>query len=165
MRVMGIDPGTLVTGYGIIDFKKNKFNPVCYGAVRGKSSDPISSRYLNIFNKLNKCIAKYSPDAVAVEGQFVFKNAASALKLGQAKGVAVLCAAKNAIPVYEYQPKDIKQSVSGKGTADKRQVAMMVRIILGLADVPKPQDASDALAAAICHCNNISNRVNIVKRI
>ncbi|MCK5655818.1 MAG: crossover junction endodeoxyribonuclease RuvC [Candidatus Aureabacteria bacterium] len=165
MRVMGIDPGTLITGYGIIDFKKNKFNPVCYGAVRNKSSDPISSRYLNIFNKLNKCIAKYSPDVVALEGQFVSKNVVSAFKLGQAKGIAVLCAAKNGIPAYEYQPKDIKQSVSGRGTAGKEQVAVMIRIILGLADVPKPQDASDALATAICHCNNISNRVNIVKRI
>ncbi len=165
MRVMGIDPGTVLTGFGIIDFQGNKFKPVFYDFIRTKSTSKLSLRYLQIFNRLEEIIKDYKPDSIAIEGQFVFKNVSSALKLGQAKGIVVLCSAKHNIPIYEYQPKDIKQSVTGRGVAGKEQVAVMVRLILGLRAVPKSRDITDALAIAICHCNNISNRVNISKRI
>ncbi|MDD5644556.1 MAG: crossover junction endodeoxyribonuclease RuvC [bacterium] len=165
MRVMGIDPGTISTGFGIIDFENRRFKPVFYGVIKTGSISRLSLRYLHIFNGLKEIIDTYKPDCVAVEGQFVFNNVASALKLGQAKGIVVLSSAKHDIPIYEYQPKDIKQSVTGRGVADKDQVAAMVKLVLGLKEVPRQRDITDALAIAICHCNNISNRVKISKRI
>ena len=160
--IMGIDPGTRITGYGIIKSNNSKMLPVDFGAIRPPPKLSLPERYLIIFNALEQLIKEYNPTAISVETQFVNKNAQSALKLGMAKGVALIAAAKNGIPIYEYAPKKAKLAVVGTGQASKHQVQQMVQLLLNLPRPPKPEDAADALSLAICHAHAIY-KTNLLK--
>jgi crossover junction endodeoxyribonuclease RuvC len=150
--ILGIDPGTRVTGYGVISIK-TKMEVLDYGCVRPPAHLPLEERYLIIYEALEQLIAKFSPTAVVVESQFMQKNVQSAIKLGMAKGMVFLAAAKKQIPLFEYAPRKAKMAVVGSGSASKEQVQKMVQIMLNLPISPIPEDASDALALAICHAN------------
>lgn len=155
MRVFGIDCGTEVTGFGVVESDDGAREPrlVCeaMGAIRLAKSRPLPERLGQVFRELMELLERWRPDTVAVEEVFYSVNAKSALKLGQVRGVALLAAAQQGIPVAEYAPLTIKSSVVGYGLARKEQVQFMVARLLGLAEPPQPADAADALAIAICH--------------
>lgn len=153
MRVLGIDPGTMVTGYGVVDDIKGKLTHITHGTIEGKRKDSFPDRLKLIFNGLNKVIEEYKPDCVAIEEVFYGKSVKSAIKIGEARGIAILCAASANIPMVEYAPTVVKRAVVGSGNAQKGQVSEMVKVILTLSEAPKKFDASDALAIAICHCH------------
>ena len=152
MRVIGIDPGTLVCGYGVIDSLGSKLKAIDYGAIRVKRGATFAERLVQIHNRLREVIVEHKPDVASIEKLFVGKNVKSAMATGEGRGIAVLSAALEDLPIHEYSPAEIKKSVVGVGSAHKTQVQEMVRIILGLEKIPRPQDAADALAIAICHC-------------
>ena len=154
MLVMGIDPGFATTGYGIVKYEGNHFTVVKYGAITTKSSDSLSNRLLKLNRELEDLIGIFRPEAVSVEEIFFNKNAKTALTAAQGRGVAILAAAKNGVEVFEYTPLQVKQAVVGYGRAEKRQVQQMIKVILNLTEIPKPDDAADALAVAICHCHS-----------
>lgn len=145
--ILGIDPGTRITGYGII---RLPMEPIDFGCIRPPTDLPLEQRYRIIFDSVEALIERHKPTAIAVESQFVLKNPQSAIKLGMAKGMILLAGARAKIPVYEYAPKKAKQAVVGKGQAGKFQVQKMVQTLLRLPVVPEPEDAADALALAIC---------------
>jgi len=151
MRVLGIDPGTVIVGYGVIDGEKDEMALVCYDSLSSRQRSPIGERLSYLYHKLSDIISTYQPDAVAVEQPFVAKNARSALAIGKAQAVAILAAANQGIPTYEYTPAQIKKQVTNYGASSKEQIQEMVRLQLGLAEAPQPSDAADALAVAICH--------------
>ena len=153
MRVLGIDPGSECTGWGVVEGDANgqRYRLVEFGAVRLKSSATFSSRLLKISRALDEVITRLQPDACAIEEAFLATNPKVTLKLGQVRGVALLAAESAALEIGEYSPRSIKQTVAGYGNAEKGQVQEMVRILLSLQSVPEPHDAADALAAAICH--------------
>ncbi len=153
--ILGIDPGTIITGYGIIHEKNGKIQPLDFGCIRPPASLPLEKRYLIIYEALQKLIDKHKPQAIAVETQFVKKNVLIAMKLGMARGMALLAAAKNDIPIYEYAPKKAKLAVVGNGSASKEQVQKMIQLLLSLPTLPEPEDAADALALAICHAHQL----------
>lgn len=154
MKVMGIDPGTLVSGYGIVDEEGHSIFYVEAGSIATSSKATFPERLKKIYDGLERVIGKHRPDFVAIENLFFAKNVQSALKLGHARGVALLAAVNLGIPVFEYTPMEIKQAVVGYGAADKAQVQQMVKTLLKLKTLPRPHDASDALAAAICHIHS-----------
>ena len=162
MRVLGIDPGTLTSGYGIVAEENHKLFHVASGGISPSAKQPFPKRLKKIYEELEKIIAKYKPHAVVVEDLFVSKNIKAALKLGHARGVAILAAVNAGIPVFEYAPAEVKQAVVGSGKADKKQVQAMVKALLELPKAPHPADAADALAAAICHVH--SSRMREVLR-
>ncbi len=151
--ILGIDPGTRITGYGIINTDNSEVVAIDYGCIRPPPKLPLEKRYLIIYESLEKIIKKYSPTAIAVETQFVKKNVQSAIKLGMARGMVILAAAKNNIAIFEYAPKKAKQAVVGNGKASKVQVQKMIQTLLKLPHPPHPEDAADALALAICHAH------------
>jgi len=151
MRILGIDPGTVTMGYGIIEADGDKLTVVDYGALTSKGRSPIGERLSFLYHGIEDIIAKCSPDAVVVEQPFVAQNVKSALAVGRAQAVAMLAAANRSIPVYEYTPAQVKQRVANYGASSKEQIQEMVRLQLGLAEVPRPDDAADALAIALCH--------------
>jgi len=155
-RIMGVDPGTLVTGYGIIEEKSRFTTAIAYGALKPCSKLPLAERYHFLFEKLKKLIEDFSPEAIAVESQFVHKNVQSAIKLGMAKGMVLLLSAMYNIPVFEYAPKKAKLAVVGSGFASKSQVQSMVKKILQLPDKPIIEDITDALSLAITHLHQAS---------
>lgn len=150
MRVLGVDPGSLVTGYGIVDIEGASLSLVTQGRVRMKSDDSFSLRLKKIYDRVSEVIEQYRPEQAAVEALIFAKNASSAFKLGQARGAAILSAANAGLEVFEYAPLEIKKNVTGYGRADKEQVRHMVRILLNKADI-YDANISDALAVAICH--------------
>jgi crossover junction endodeoxyribonuclease RuvC len=152
--ILGVDPGSHVTGYGIIRSKENSWEPLDFGAIRPPSSAKKHDRYLVIFEAILHLIEKYQPEAIAVETQFVYKNVQSALKLGMACGSVLIATAKHKIPLFEYAPRKIKLAVVGRGAASKYQVQQMVQMQLKLPKPPQPLDAADALAIALCHAYN-----------
>lgn len=149
--LMGIDPGTLITGYGVIEFSDGRSRLLAFDAIVNNSLKPMAIRLETIYNKLSEVIKKFSPDEIAIETAFYGKNAQSALKLGQARGIALLAAVKNKRPIAEYSPREVKKSVVGYGAASKEQVQYMVKSLLKMRTVPKHYDTTDALAVAICH--------------
>jgi crossover junction endodeoxyribonuclease RuvC len=151
MIILGVDPGTLVTGYGVLDVEGSSVSVLDFNIIvnRGERSMPL--RLKEIYSKLCAVIAKYHPDEFAIETAFYGKNAQSALKLGHALGVSMLAAVNHEIPTSEYSPREVKQSVVGNGAASKDQVKFMVKSLLRLRDTPKLFDATDALAVALCH--------------
>jgi len=151
MRVLGIDPGTVTMGYGVIESGEDEAVLVNCGALTSPLRSPIGERLSYLYNKLLKIISRYQPDAVAVEQPFMAKNVRAALAVGRAQAVALLAAANKGIPTYEYTPAQVKQMVADYGASSKEQVQEMVRLQLGLSQVPQPSDAADALAVAICH--------------
>ncbi len=160
MRILGIDPGTGITGYGIIEKQGNRLIHVDNGAICTRSSEDLARRLKTIHDALSRIIDSYAPQAVAVEQIFVAKNALSALKLGHARGAALLAGVNAHLPVFEYSALQVKNAVVGYGRAEKTQVQQMVRILMGLPEVAQ-EDASDALAVAICHAHshNLSDRL------
>ncbi|MFA6309306.1 MAG: crossover junction endodeoxyribonuclease RuvC [Clostridia bacterium] len=154
MIILGIDPGFAITGYGVVKYEVNKFSVIDYGAITTHASKPLCERMLTLFDSLEEVIEKHKPDAISVEELFINKNLKTALNVGHGRGVAILAAAKSGRAVHEYTPLQVKQAVVGYGRADKNQVQQMVKIILNLESIPKPDDASDALAVAICHGNS-----------
>ena len=153
MRVLGIDPGTRVVGWGVVERKGNRLRAVAWGALKAKASDEVPDRLRVLHEGLRALLAEHRPDAVAIEEAFFGKNARSALALGEGRGAALLAASLHGVPVKQYPPSTVKKAVSGRGGAAKEQVGAMVRVLLGLAEIPQPADASDALAVAICALN------------
>ncbi len=151
MKVIGIDPGTITMGYGVIESQDGEIALIDYGALTCPGRSPIGERLSYLYDKLVKIIAQHQPDVAAVEQPFVAKNVQTALAIGRAEAVALLAAAGKGIPTYEYTPTQIKQRVANYGASSKEQVQEMVKLQLGLAEVPQPNDAADALAVAICH--------------
>lgn len=151
--ILGIDPGTRITGYGVIGHRRLNLEVIDFGCIRPPTDLDAPQKYLIIFNAIESLIDRYKPDAISVETQFVYKNVQSAIKLGMARGVVLLAAAKRNIPIYEYTPKKAKLAVVGNGSASKEQVQKMVQLLLKLPIKPQPEDAADALALAICHAN------------
>ena len=151
MRILGIDPGYAILGYGIVDMTGNRFTVCDYGAVITEKDLDMPDRLKHIYSCLMEIIDEYRPDAVAIEELFFNKNAKTALLVGQARGVAILACVNSGLEVYEYTPLQVKQGLIGYGRAEKQQVQSMVKAILNLAEIPKPDDTADALAVAICH--------------
>jgi len=158
MRVLGIDCGSRVTGYGVIDSNGADCVFICCGAIRSKSSDSLADRLKSIYSGIVQIIREFEPEAAAFESLFYATNVQSALKLGHVRGVSMFAAAEANLPIYEYSPLEVKSAVTGYGRAEKPQVQQMVRALLKLNAPPQPYDASDALAVAICHIH--TNRFN-----
>ncbi|AGL01237.1 crossover junction endodeoxyribonuclease RuvC [Desulfoscipio gibsoniae] len=156
MRVLGVDPGIAITGYGIVDFAGGKFRPVTYGCIRSAADMSPHLRLNKLYNELKDLIVKYHPQCLAVEELFFNRNVRTAMSVGQARGVIILAAARAGLAVYEYTPLQVKQAVVGRGRADKQQVQYMIKMILNLPAVPRPDDVADALAVAVCHVNKNS---------
>ena len=151
MRVLGIDPGSERLGWGIVDGRGNKYSMVAKGVVRSSPRHPFSKRLAKAFSEIEQVVAEHSPDVLAIEEAFYSVNVNVAMKLGQVRGVMLLLAEQRGIAIAEYAPRLIKKTVVGYGNAEKHQVGEMIRILLGLREVPEPHDVSDALAVAICH--------------
>ncbi len=159
MIILGIDPGYAIVGYGLVEFQNNKFKVLDYGAITTDKDEAMSDRLTYIYAELQRLIDKYHPDAVAIEELFFNKNAKTAILVAQGRGTAIVACANKNVALYEYTPLQIKQALVGYGRAEKKQVQYMVKMILNLKEVPKPDDTADALAVAICHGNsyNVSN--------
>ena len=155
MRVLGIDPGTITMGYGVIESSEDEITLVECGVLSCSGRSPIGERLSYLYGKLWDIITRYQPDTVAVEQPFVAKNARAALAIGRAQAIAILAATNQGIPTYEYTPTQVKQRAAGYGASSKEQIQEMVKLQLGLSQVPEPSDAADALAVAICHLSEI----------
>jgi crossover junction endodeoxyribonuclease RuvC len=155
MIVLGVDPGTLITGYGVVSADRGTLTLLDTGVIRNRSTRSMPLRLEAIYDGLEEVIERHAPDEFAIETAFYGKNAQSALKIGQARGVAMLAAVHRELPTSEYAPRAVKKAVTGNGAASKEQVQYMVRAILRLRSVPKELDATDAVAVALCHLTNI----------
>lgn len=158
VTILGIDPGTNTTGYGVIQTDGSQITALDFGAIRPSKKSAFSDKLLAIFDSVESLINRFQPDILSIELQFVSKNAQSAMKLGMARGAALLAAARNGVEVFEYAPRKAKQAVVGNGAAGKEQVQKMVQLILHLPVKPEPEDAADALALAICHAHTLKKR-------
>jgi len=154
MKILGLDPGTAITGFGIIEKNNQGINYVNCGCITTCAGVPMPERLKCIYEDARKLIVKYQPDVMAVEDLFYFRNATTVIKVSQARGVLILAAHKKRVPIFEYQPLQIKMALTGYGRADKKQMQQMVKTMLSLNKVPKPDDAADALAVAICHAHS-----------
>lgn len=154
MVILGIDPGIAIMGYGVIRYIGNHFEVIHYGAITTSSKMPTAKRLKAIYQELDILIKTYNPEAVAIEELFFNTNAKTAILVGQARGVAILAAVNHNKKIYEYTPLQIKQGVVGYGRADKKQVQEMIKMILNLEKIPKPDDIADALAIAVCHAHS-----------
>lgn len=152
MRILGIDPGSHVTGYGIIEKKGNYLQHVLHGEIKPKKDSPLSATLIFVYQQLSAVISQTAPQAIALENIFYGKNVRSLIKQAQVRGVVIFASADKGLDVFEYSPLEIKKAVVGYGRAEKRQVQVMVKAILKLPELP-PADAADALATAICHAN------------
>ena len=162
MRVLGIDPGSVKSGYGIIDAYHDELVVVDYGVIRTSSNTPLAQRLLQISTRVQELIQQHAPQEAAIEDIFIAKNAGkSSLKLGHARGAILLTAAQAGLRIAEYTPLEVKQSVVGYGRADKSQVQQMVKVLLKLRELPSPDDAADALAIAICHHHSAKMRAQL----
>lgn len=151
MRIIGIDPGTGILGFGVVDFSKGKTRMVTAGVITTPAHTPIDERLEEIFDGLTDIIAETKPEVMSIEKLFFSQNVTTAISVAQARGVAMLTGRRARLPIAEYTPQQIKQTLTGYGKADKKQVQEMVRLQLGLSEVPKPDDCADALATAITH--------------
>lgn len=165
MIILGIDPGIATVGFGIIEYRDNKFKAVEYGTVNSPAHTDMPKRLKMIYDDMSYIAEKYKPDEVAVEELFFNTNVKTAIAVGQARGVLILAAANKGIPVFEYTPLQVKQAVVGYGRAEKIQVQQMVKSILSLREVPKPDDTADALAIAVCHAHSSGAMGKIIKAI
>ena len=154
MIVLGIDPGTAIVGYSVIEFIKNKYNVLDYGCVFTDKDEDMPVRLEQIYDKLDGIIKIWKPEDMAIEELFFFKNQKTIIKVGQARGVITLCGQKNKLNLFSYTPLQVKMGVTGYGKADKKQVQEMVKVVLGMSEIPKPDDAADALAIAVTHINS-----------
>ncbi len=151
MRILGIDPGTGILGFGVIEAGKNKTQLVDAGVIRTPVKEDDAVRLETIFDELTDIIVQTKPVIMAVEKLFFAQNVTTAMTVAQARGVVLLCGKQSGLDLFEYTPLQIKQALTGYGRAEKKQIQEMVRVILGLKEIPKPDDAADALACAICH--------------
>ena len=158
MIIIGIDPGYAIVGIGVVEYVGNKFRTLEYNAITTSAGMPTVERLKKIYTEMTMYIDKYKPDAVAIEELFFNSNQKTAINVAQARGVLLVAVANKNVPISEYTPLQVKQSVTGYGRADKKQIQSMVKMILGLNVIPKPDDAADALALAICHAH--SNKMN-----
>ena len=154
MRILGIDPGFAITGYSIIDYQGNKFKLIDSGAVTTKAGESFPLRLTKIYDDLSMIIDEYKPDAISVEELFFNNNVKTAINVAQARGVVLVVGCQKQIPTYEYTPLQIKQAVAGYGRADKIQVQKMVKAILNVEKLPKLDDTTDSMAAAMCHAHS-----------
>lgn len=157
MRIIGIDPGYAIVGYGVIDYDRFRFSTVGYGAVTTAANTPFEERLTSIYDDMTVLLEKYKPDCVAIERLYFNTNTTTAIDVAQARGVILLAAKKAGLGVYEYTPLQVKQAVTGYGKAEKHQVMEMVKSLLSLKAVPKPDDTADALAIAVCHAHCAGN--------
>ena len=160
MIILGIDPGYAIVGYGVLEYNGNKFKVIEYGAITTDASMEMFDRLKSIHDDLNKIIERVKPDFKAIEELFFNSNQKTAINVAQARGVLLLSALNHGVEVFEYTPLQVKQAVAGYGRADKNQVQQMVKLLLGLEKVPKPDDTADAVAIAICHGHSYNPRRN-----
>ncbi|MDO5733328.1 MAG: crossover junction endodeoxyribonuclease RuvC [Eubacteriales bacterium] len=153
MRILGLDPGYAICGFSLVDSFASQLEAVDFGVFRTTAEQPFEERLLSIYTDLCRTIERYRPDVIAIEELFFSRNTTSAIATAEARGVLVLAAAQYELPLFEYKPMQVKLAVTGYGRADKQQVQEMVRILLGLETRPKPDDAADALAVAICQAH------------
>lgn len=152
MIVIGIDPGLATVGFGVLR-KEEKLTPLSYGCIRTSAEKKTPERLLEIYEEINALFEKYAPSAVAVERLFFNKNVTNAMSVSEARGVIFLAAQQKRIPVFEYTPLQVKQAITGSGRADKKQMQEMIKRLLSLKEIPKPDDAADGLSIALCHIN------------
>lgn len=155
MRVLGIDPGTAIVGYSIIDYKNNKIQLIDYGCIYTNKEDSLSLRLEQVYLRVESLINLYKPDHMAIEELFFFKNQKTIISVAQSRGVIILKAQLSGLDIYNYTPLQVKTGITGYGRANKKQVQEMTKIILKLSEIPKPDDAADAIAIAINHINTI----------
>ncbi len=158
MRVLGIDPGTATTGYGVVEETEEGTQALAYGVVTTPAGQPLPHRLRTIYRELTRLVAEWQPDAAAVEEIYFSVNVRTAMSVGQARGVVLLALADAGLPIEEYSPLTVKQALTGYGRADKHQMQEMTRLLLGLDETPHPDDAADALAVAICHLHSARMR-------
>jgi len=151
MRILGIDPGTGILGFGVVETGSKSHKMIDAGVIRTPAHQDLSLRLLTLYDELSAIADQHKPDVMAVEKLFFARNVTTAMSVSHARGVVLLIGAQRGIPIYEYTPLQIKQSVTGYGRADKKQIQEMVRVLLRLREVPKPDDCADALAAALTH--------------
>ena len=154
MRILGIDPGVAIVGFGVVDHEKGQSKMVQYGAINTQAGLPLATRLVQIESDLKQLIEHFQPDEISIEELFFSKNITTGIAVAHARGVILCTAEKLGIPIYEYTPMQVKQAVVGYGLADKHQVMDMVRRLLKLKAIPKPDDAADALAIALCHARS-----------
>ena len=162
MRVLGIDPGSETLGWGVVDGAGSRYSLVEFGTVRSDRKEAFSRRLLNIYNGVADIVGRFSPDVLAVEDTFYAVNVGVAIKLGQVRGTTLLLAEQYGLEVAEYAPRLVKSTVAGYGNAEKAQVGEMVRVLLRLKEMPKPHDAADALAIAICHFHHAGTAAKVL---
>ncbi len=154
MIILGLDPGIATVGYGVVKFEKNKFTSIQYGVIKTAAGLPLSTRLVEIAADVETILDMFKPDAVAVEELFFNTNITTGIQVAHGRGVLLLECAKKGVPLFEYTPSQVKQAVVGYGRAEKRQVMEMTKLLLGLEKIPRPDDAADALAIAICHSHS-----------
>ncbi|MCF0137475.1 MAG: crossover junction endodeoxyribonuclease RuvC [Oscillospiraceae bacterium] len=160
MRILGIDPGLAIVGFSIVDTEKNKMKLVTCGIISTPAHTSLSCRLDRIYDDMTELIRQFSPDVISVEELFFNTNITTGISVSHARGVILLAAYKSGVPVFEYTPLQVKQAVAGYGKADKKQVIEMVKRILSLPAAPKPDDAADAVALAICHARSSTSLLN-----
>ena len=165
MRILGIDPGYATIGYGIVEYDNFRFKTIAYGAVTTTPDKPFSDRLCDIFDDITLLVDKYNPQCLSIEKLFFNTNTTTAIDVAQARGVILLAARKKSIEIFEYTPLQVKQSITGYGRAEKHQVMEMVKNILQLNSIPKPDDTADALALAICHGHTSGSVFNKFKGV
>lgn len=159
MRVIGIDPGTAITGWGVVEGDGNDLTMIAAGVITTAAGTPLPKRLQIIYHELTEIINQWQPDSSAIEELFFSKNAKTALAVGHGRGAAMLALANANLPITEYKPLEVKQAITGHGGADKMQIQQMVKLLLSLDDIPRPDDAADALAVAICHVHSARLRM------
>ncbi|HZK25448.1 MAG TPA: crossover junction endodeoxyribonuclease RuvC [Oscillospiraceae bacterium] len=164
MRILGIDPGIAITGFGVIETDGQRSSALAYGCIRTAASLSMPERLEQVYRELQELIARHQPQEAAIEKLFFAKNANSAMQVGEARGVAVLTARIAGLQVFEYTPLQVKQAVVGYGRAEKNQVQQMMKMLLGLDQLPRPDDAADGLAIALCHAHSGAGRAALQRR-
>ncbi len=159
MRVIGIDPGTAITGWGVVEGDGNDLTMIAGGVVTTAAGTPLPERLQIIYRELTEIVEQWQPESSAIEDLFFSKNAKTALAVGHGRGAAMLALANAGLPITEYKPLEVKQAITGYGGADKLQIQQMVKLLLELDDIPRPDDAADALAVAICHLHSARLRL------
>ena len=159
MRILGIDPGFAIVGWGVIEYSGSRFKVIAYGSIQTPAKTKMEERLSTIYRELSGIIEKFRPDEIAVEELFFNTNITTGIKVAEARGVILLCGEQNGVRVNEYTPLQVKQSVVGYGRAEKKQVITMVTMLLGLKEPPKPDDTADALAIAVCHAHSGASRL------
>ena len=155
MRILGIDPGLAIVGYGVVDKIGNSYKTIDYNAITTMAHTPIENRKKIIYDEISLLLDKFKPDALSIEELFFNNNSKTAIAVGQARGVVLLAAVEHNVPIYEYTPLQVKQALTGYGRASKTQIQQMMKNILALSEIPKPDDVADALAIAVCHGNSM----------